>query len=191
MKSRKATVLLNNIISAILIGVIVLMVYFVVSSKLSGGSPKVFGKELLTVLSGSMEPGIQTGSIISITPATDASSFESGDVITYRSIDNSTILITHRIEDVVKESGEVFYITKGDNNDAKDPSPIPAGNVVGEYTGFTIPYIGYILDFVKSKIGTVLLIIIPGILMIGWSITTVWRAIAGIDESKQEEAADN
>lgn len=182
--------LINNIVSIILLITILLLVFFLVSSKLSGGGPKVFGKELLTVLSGSMEPAIQTGSIIAITPTEDPDSYVKNDVITFRSHDNPNVLITHRIQEVIKENSETLYVTKGDNNDAVDATPIPSSNVVGEYADFTIPYVGYVLDFVKSKIGTILLIITPGVLLIFWSIVSVWKAIARMDDPKQE-ATDN
>ncbi|WP_449536946.1 signal peptidase I SipW [Ferdinandcohnia sp. Marseille-Q9671] len=177
---------INNVVSVLLIAVILLMVFFLVSSKISGGTPKVFGKELLTVLSGSMEPAIQTGSIIAITPTEDSTIYKEGDVITYRSLDDPNVLITHRIMEVQEVDSSIQYITKGDNNDAKDTSPIPSSNVVGEYTDFTIPFVGYILDFVKSKIGTVLVIIVPGILLIGYAAFSVWRAIASMEDSEPE-----
>lgn len=182
---------INNIVSTILIAVILLMVFFLVSSKLSGGGPKVFGKELLTVLSGSMEPGIKTGSIIAITPVDDPTSYQKGDVITYKSLDNPNVLITHRIVEVQEQDSTVQYITKGDNNDAIDTSPIPASNVVGKYADFTIPFVGYILDFVKSKLGTILIIIIPGILLIGYAAVSVFRAIASMEDTEPKEAKDS
>src|SRR5690606_4178542 len=159
---------INNIVSILLIAVILLMVFFLVSSKFSGGTPKVFGKELLTVLSGSMEPSIKTGSIIAITPTEDPTKYKEGDILTYRSLDDPNVFITHRVLEVQEIDSSIYYITKGDNNDAKDTSPIPANNVVGEYADFTMPFVGYILDFVKSKIGTVLVIIVPGVLLIGY-----------------------
>ncbi|QFT90560.1 Signal peptidase I W [Bacillus sp. THAF10] len=181
---------INFLISTVLIILILLIVFFIVSSKLSGGGPKVFGKELLTVLSGSMEPDIKTGSIIAITPAENPDSYKVGDVITFRSNDNPNILITHRIMDVQTIDSNIHYVTKGDNNDANDITPVPSMNVVGKYADFTIPFLGYILDFVKSKIGTVLMVIVPGVLFIVYAVVSVWKAIANMEDPKTE-TSDN
>jgi signal peptidase len=189
MKSIKLKKWISRITSLIIYGILICMIFLVVSSKLAGGSPKVFGYELMTVLSGSMEPGIHTGSIIAIKPVEDPTKFKKGDVITFKASDDPNKLITHRIIEVQKVDSTVQYITKGDNNDAKDPSPVTAGNVVGKYVGFTIPFVGYALDFIRSKTGAVLLLIVPGILMIVWSVISVWRAIKELETSKENTAS--
>jgi signal peptidase len=82
---------------------------------------------------------------------------------------------------------EVHYITKGDNNDANDPSPIPARNVVGLYADFTIPYLGYFLTFAKSKTGIAILLIIPGVYLIVSQMLSLWRAIRESEKSSKAE----
>jgi signal peptidase I len=176
---------IGGITSFIIYGLLVVMIFLVVSSKIAGGTPKVFGYELLTVLSGSMEPGIKTGSIIAMKPVEDPTNFKKGDVITFKPGDNPNMLITHRIIEVQKVYSSVQYITQGDNNNAKDPDPVTAGNVVGEYTGFTIPYVGKILSFIQSKTGAIYLLIVPGVLMILWSVISIWRAISRIESKKE------
>lgn len=180
---------INNTVSIILIGIVCIMVFFLISSKISGGGPQVFGKELLTVLSGSMEPGIKTGSLIAISPTENPNAYHAGDIITYKSIDDPNVLITHRVVEVQEVDSSIQYITKGDNNDAIDTTPIPAINVIGSYTGVTIPFIGYFFDFVKSKVGTVLFIIVPGLLLIGYATVSVWRAIASMEDDPKPEAS--
>lgn len=175
---------INHTISALLLITILLLMYFVVSSKISGGNPKVFGKTFLSVLSGSMEPSILTGSIIAITPANGQESYKVGDIVTYRALDNPNMLITHRIKDIQKHDSTIQYITKGDNNDSNDPSPIPVTNIVGKYTGFTFPWIGYVYSFIKSKMGVVLLFIVPGFLLVCSSIVSLWKTILKIEKSK-------
>lgn len=178
----------SRILTTIFTIIILLALFSIVSSRLSGGEPEIFGYQLKTVLSGSMEPGIQTGSIIAIKPTGEPAKYKSGDVITFRSIDNPNILITHRVVETEKVDSQIQYITKGDNNDANDTKPIPSTNVVGEYHGFTIPYIGYALSFYGTKVGKIILLIIPGILLLGFSILKAWKIIASIeeDEGKQE-----
>jgi signal peptidase len=132
-----------------------------------------------------MEPAIKTGSIIALQPVTDSSSFKKGDVITFHSVEDPNKLITHRILEVQQVGAGVQYITKGDNNDAKDPKPIPSSHVVGKYTGFTIPYVGILLTFAKSKIGIALLLIVPGFLLIVSQLLSLWRSITSMENDEK------
>ncbi|MDQ1001881.1 signal peptidase [Neobacillus niacini] len=175
----------NRISSIIIYGLLICMIFLVISSKMAGGTPKVFGHEIMTVLSGSMEPGIKTGSIIAIKPVNDPTNFKKGDVITFKASDDPNKLITHRIIDVQKVDSTVQYITKGDNNDAKDPSPVGPGSIVGEYNGFTIPLVGKLMSFIQSKTGAIYLLIVPGVLMVLWSVFSIWRAITQMESKKE------
>ena len=58
-----------------------------------------------------------------------------------------------------------MYETKGDNNNAADTEPVLSENVVAQYADFTIPYIGYFIDFAQSKEGGAILLIGPGMLL--------------------------
>jgi signal peptidase I len=177
----------SRIFTTIFTIILLLALFSIVSSRLSGGEPEILGYQLKTVLSGSMEPGIQTGSIIAVKPTDNPTKYKKGDVITFRSIDDVNVLITHRIVETEKVDSQIQYITKGDNNDANDTKPIPSTNVVGEYHGFTIPYIGYALSFYGTKAGKVVLLIIPGILLLGFSILKAWKVIASIEEDDEKK----
>lgn len=158
------------------------MGFAVISSKASGGQPIILGYQLKTVLSGSMEPGIQTGSIIAIKPGRVMSRFQKGDVITFNASENK--LITHRVAKVEGKGKNLRYVTKGDHNDAPDPDRVLPSNVVGEYRGFTLPFVGYGMNFAQSKNGAALLLVLPGILLLIFSGITIWKAIQEIDRKK-------
>ncbi len=168
--------------------VFLLVVVAVVISKASGGEPAFFGYQIKTVLSGSMEPGIHTGSIVAIKPGGDMTRFQKGDVITFMNPEN--ILITHRVIDatVNTATGEATYTTKGDNNDAADSAAVSSTNVVGQYTGVTVPYVGYAMNFAVSKAGSVMLMIIPGLLLLLYALYTSWKAVSAL-EKKSAAAA--
>jgi len=168
----------NNLVSGILMILLISVASVVVISKASGGEPQLFGYQLKTVLSGSMEPGIQTGSIISVKLAEDKTSFKEGDVITFFQEEN--LLITHRITEVVKSGDSILYRTKGDNNNAEDMNPVLSDNVVALYTDFTVPYVGYFINFSQSKNGA-LLLLIPGFLMLIYSAITIWKVLTVIE----------
>ncbi|WP_379158103.1 signal peptidase I SipW [Paenibacillus sp. sgz5001063] len=174
--------IISQILSALMILIFVVLLAAVVVSRASGGEPTLFGYEIKSVLSGSMEPGIQTGSIVALKPGGDMTRFKKGDVITFLSEGN--ILITHRIVDASAKNanGEVIYHTKGDNNDAADMTPVSSGNIVAEYTGVTVPYIGYAMNFAASKAGSVVLMIVPGLLLLLYALYSSWKALTALEK---------
>jgi signal peptidase len=180
---------ISQVITYALVLVFILTLYSTVSSRINGGTPRVFGKEIMSVLSGSMEPGIKTGSIIAVKPvaSNQQGSLKPGDVITYKKLDDPNAFITHRIVSVEGTGATLGYITKGDNNDSVDPKPIPMGNVVAKYANFTIPYLGYFLTWVKSKIGIAIVMIIPGVILIISSIISIFRYIVRMDTAKEQK----
>lgn len=177
-ENKKVVKWINRLVSGILMVLLITVAALVVISKVSGGEPQLFGYQFKTVLSGSMEPGIETGSIISVKQAVDKTNFKEGDVITF--LEDEGILITHRITEVVGSGDSVLYRTKGDNNNAEDMNPVQAINVVAEYTGFTVPYVGYFVNFSQSKNGA-LLLLIPGFILLIYSAFTIWRALSQIE----------
>jgi signal peptidase len=128
-----------------------------------------------------MEPIFQTGSVISIKLAEDPSSFQKGDIITFH-IDDK--LVTHRITEAVENNGQVFYRTKGDNNDGPDLWTVPAENVVGKYEDFTIPYVGYAMNIAQSKAGTALLLFVPGLVLLVSAIRSIIVAARDLEVKK-------
>ncbi|MEI5907573.1 signal peptidase I [Bacillus spongiae] len=171
-------------ITTILFIVFITLIFVAVSSKLSGGEPQIFGYQIKTVLSGSMEPDIKTGSIIAVKPGGDLTRFHDGDIITFKK--EQDMLVTHRIVEVVKQNDQVMYRTKGDNNKTEDLDLVPSNNIVAEYTGITVPYVGYLMSSINSKNGAFLLII-PGILLLLYSVVSIWRTLSQIDLTTKEE----
>lgn len=178
MEKKKLMKWISNLISGILIVLLIGIASVVVMTKVSGGEPQIFGYQIKTVLSGSMEPRIQTGSLIAVKKAVDKTNFAVGDVITFQA--DEDILITHRITEVVKSGESVLYRTKGDNNNAEDMEPVLSDNVVAEYADITVPYLGYFINFSQSKNGA-LLLLIPGFILLLYSGFIVWRAISEIE----------
>lgn len=173
---------ISNLITLVLVLTLIVLVYFAASSKLSGGNPTIFGYELMTVMSGSMEPTFLTGSVIAIETLSNPTDLKAGDVVTYESLDDASVLITHRIISVEATDNSVEYTTKGDHNDTADANPIPSEHVVGLYANVTIPYLGYVFYFMHSSAGIATFLIIPGILLILFSMTTVWKAFSKAEQ---------
>ena len=185
---KKVLKVLSGLCTTVLFLVFIFMLIAVISSKASGGEPNFFGYQLKTVLSGSMEPTFMTGSVIAVKPVNNPTDLKKGDIITFK-IDQQN-LATHRIIEVRHQNGSVLYRTKGDNNKSADFDPVLSQNVVDKYTGFTIPYVGYFQQFAKSKNGAALLLILPGILLLVYSIISIFKAIKELERANNPKEAE-
>jgi signal peptidase len=126
-----------------------------------------------TVLSGSMEPTIPTGSVIVLRP-TAAETLVAGDVITFTHPSRGNALVTHRISSVTVEDGKRFFLTKGDANAEPDAWRIPATGP-GWKVAFHVPKAGYVLTWttdpaVRVRLMTVLVVTFALALIV-----KVWR----------------
>ncbi|MFB1082222.1 signal peptidase I [Jeotgalibacillus sp. JSM ZJ347] len=158
---------------------IILIAYTIISARITGADPSFMGYQFKNVLSGSMEPTFRTGSVIQIKlTEKEGTEYEPGDIITFQ---RDGILITHRIIEKIIHGDAVTYRTKGDNNDGPDIDAIPAGAVLGQYTGITIPWIGYPLGFASSKLGALILFLIPGVIFLVFGVHYLrgWRLSRG------------
>ncbi len=135
--------------------------------------PGVVGAEgSYVVLSGSMEPSINTGDVVIVDGATPES-IEEGDVITYLRSGAETPT-THRVVEITEQDGELAFVTQGDANDQPDASPVPASQLLGVVI-FTIPFIGYVIEFVNTPLGFVMLVVIPLLLLVALEVRSMFR----------------
>lgn len=129
----------------------VLVIAIIAAALLLGGI-RIFGVEVYTVLSGSMEPEYQTGSLIYVIPV-DEEDLEVNDVITFR-LSGSTIA-THRIIEIVPDEADpsvMLYRTKGDANEVADGRLVSYGDIIGTPV-LHIPRLGIIANQIQSPPG--------------------------------------
>jgi signal peptidase len=150
---------------------------FLFIGKMNGGKTSLFGNELMVVLSGSMAPTFNTGSIVAVKPI-EFEQIKPGDIITFKDVDGRTV--THRVVEI--NNGEL--ITKGDANDGKDSVPVSADRIIGQVQ-YSIPFVGYLVDFIKSKIGMLVFLGVPGLYLI---VSQIWKLFKMI---KEQEAPAN
>ena len=120
------------------------------------------GHNLYLVRSESMRPTINMGDLIITNPFNGPINGEikPGTIVTY---EYSKELVTHRVKSI---DGETL-VTKGDANEDADPWQVSPSDVRGTYL-FKIPYVGYLTNFVRTKNGWFLTIIVPGTLLVLW-----------------------
>ena len=123
---------------------------------------KLFGIEVYTVLSGSMEPEYKVGSLIYVVDV-DSNDLKINEVITFKLTDN--IVATHRIVEKIDENGKIKFRTKGDANDDVDENLISINDIIGKPV-FKIPYLGYVASFIQTTSGRNFTCVIFALLMI-------------------------
>lgn len=123
-------------------------------------SVRLFGIQVYSVISGSMEPEYPVGSLIYVKKA-EPSDISVGDVITFVLPSNTPA--THRVVRI-DEQNRCFY-TKGDANEAEDGSPVDFRNLIGTPV-FKIPYLGYLIYSVQHPPGLYVFISAGAVLLL-------------------------
>ena len=161
---KKVLKIFANALFALLMLFVAIMLYFILQSKASGGAPAIAGQYALVVRSGSMSPKFDMGSVVFVKPI-GAEEIKVGDIITFQGFGGSQELTTHRVVGIDKSSSGLKFTTKGDANRVSDPDQVQAKNVIGRVS-FSIPWLGYFVNFSQTKYGLFVLIVIPGILLV-------------------------
>ena len=133
-----------NWISGILVGIVVLLAVAL--------GVRLIGLQPYVVLSGSMRPTYEVGSLIFV-KSVDYKTLQVGDPITYM-ISQDTV-VTHRIIEVLvdeEDPNTLRYFTQGDANSVPDGSSVHYKNIIGKPV-FSIPYLGYVSNYIQNPPG--------------------------------------
>ncbi len=132
--------------------------------------PTIGGLAPMIVLTGSMEPVFDGGDLIFIRTA-EAEDIQVGDIISFFDpAGNGSSVVTHRVQEIVNQDGEIKFITKGDANNVEDRLAVRAQNLIGTYTGFHIPGAGHIAIFMQTTAGLIVCVILPVLLLVAYDI---------------------
>lgn len=122
--------------------------------------PSIGGYFPLIVLTDSMYPEIEGGDLV-ICNTIDSKDVKKGDIISFFDpAGNGTSIVTHRVVEIIEENGEIYFRTKGDNNNAEDRMLVTSNSLVGVYKT-SIAGVGNIAMFMQSTTGLVLCVIFP------------------------------
>ena len=155
---RKIVLKIWNTFTTILVAAVVLLAIALVGVRL-------VGLQVFTVLSGSMEPAYHTGSLIYVKDI-DPAEIKAGQVITFML--NEDTVATHRVVEVIPDEEDASVLrfkTKGDANDTVDGSLVHYKNVIGTPV-FTIPYLGYIANYIQKPPGLYIAISVGAIILL-------------------------
>ena len=168
-----------NVISSILVALVVLLALLLVGAR-------VVGLQVFTVLSGSMEPTSHTGSLIYVKEV-DPYTIEVGQPITFMLNENT--VATHRVVGIVPDEEDptvIRFRTKGDANDAEDGTLVHYKNVIGTPV-FSIPYLGYVSDYITNPPGMYIGFTVLGIIVLMLFAPDLLRAADKADKKAEEQ----
>lgn len=138
------------------------------------------GISLFSVQSGSMEPTINTGSVVLIQKPV---AYKEDDIITFLDT-NKNDTTTHRILAIKNVNGEKIFTTRGDANRGEDRETIKENQILGKVF-FSAPYLGYTVSFAKTQMGFIFLIVVPAVIIIFSEILNIKKEILKIIEKRK------
>ena len=178
--------MLNKTISVILN---IILILFLLIGLLTAFSllPVRNNYRILSVMSGSMEPKIKTGSLIVVKPAGE---YNVGDIISFKDINSNDgkTIVTHRISNETEKNGAIEFTTKGDANNASDSVPVRKEAVIGNSV-LTMPYLGYLISCIKTLPGLIIIIVIPATIIIYEEIRKIKAEAKNIIEKRRAKRA--
>jgi len=143
----RAIKVIQNCITGILILIIVLLllIFFI---------PQCLGYQPYNIQTGSMTPKYPVGSMIYV-KSVPFEELAVGDVITYRTAEDSGWVVTHRVTQIDKETQTI--VTQGDANNTEDGT-VNYSTVIGKSTDFCIPFVGHIVTEYQNGNGKIITI---------------------------------
>ena len=175
-KTAKALNIAAIVLCVILLPILCFNCILLVKGMINADEVPSVGKYIpLIVETDSMEDTIMTGDLIFIKKV-DVNDLDVDDVITfYNPLGDGTSLVTHRIIKVINDENGLSFLTQGDNNDMDDKNPIPAGEIIGVWTGTRIPLIGSVMLFMQKPLGLIICIFIPIACFVGYELLSRYK----------------
>lgn len=115
-----------------------------------GVGPLTGAYRTVTVLTGSMEPGMPASSMAFLRPVAPEQ-LKVGDVVTYSAPIDGHPVITHRIVDIDRQDGAVVIATKGDASSATDPWSAAITSDVAWRQVAAVPHLGTVNRVARSE----------------------------------------
>jgi signal peptidase len=177
-KAKKVlSIVFNTFVWVFLVFAILVTIMTFATRNSKDGVPSVFGKSIVSIQSNSMKSSkpesFKDGDLIIIEKITSNQALEldEGTIITYRApqdIDGdgqTGDINTHRIvEKRTDAGGIVWFKTQGDNpttNPTADNYELRYTDVIGVYNGNKLAGVGGVVDFFRSSLGFLLVIVLP------------------------------
>jgi signal peptidase len=135
--------------------------------------PLALGDTPHTDLSGSMEPKIAPGDVV-INEEIEPWEARVGDIVTFRDPQDASKLLTHRVVSTKDTGSHIWFVTQGDANNTQEHWRVGASGEIGRLV-YTVPWVGHLAVFARTKLGWGLLVGIPLLLVLIEELARIWR----------------
>ena len=203
-----------NILIVVILVVSILVAVMALSSRASGGLSHIFGYTIEIIQTDSMKGGsdkyeggdFSAGDVIigKYTQYIFTEEYNEGDIVTFMEVLEDVDAekkqpVCHRIIEVAEYQGTRCYRTQGDNTlapdqDADDLASYLRAEDIGsvfysdDYHGLVLKGFGNVLNFIQSKLGFFLVVLLPMIFFFLYElIRVIFNAANYKNEKKREE----
>lgn len=186
MKKNKLLKKAVSILSSAIIALEIVIIIFIVITKISGGVPSLFGYHMYVIVSPSMSPEIKVGDVI-ISKKYENETLDVDDVVQYvgRGGDIEGKIITHKIISIDGEGSDATIVTQGVANPSPD-RPIKGSDVVAVMKYKTV-LIGPLYKIFSSTAGFIFLVMLPLAGMIIFEVVNLALELKKEKEKEKEE----
>ncbi len=180
--------IVRTVVFVIILVLLVSLVSVILTARINGETPSLFGHAVYRVSSGSMVPYLEVGDII-LSKECDPMQLKRGDVITYngKSGQFAGKRVTHRVIEepyLNQADGKYYIITKGDDNPVED-TPVELSQVTGIMVT-KLDWMKKLYDFFITPWGLLTLIALI-ILAFFNEIINFAKALFGFGEEEEHE----
>lgn len=145
--ARRAETVLDGVERAV---EVMLVVVVVAAALVAVVIPWLAGATPYDVRTGSMRPAMPPGTLVVVRPV-DPTDLGIGSVVTFMPRADDPGVVTHRIVGQgIDTVGRTVYQTRGDANDAIDPEPVRAEQIVGQ-RWYSVPYLGHLTALLSGQ----------------------------------------
>jgi signal peptidase len=137
--------------------------------------PKLLGWQGVIVLTGSMEPALQTGGLVFVQEVHPAD-VSASDIISFEDSRGKTV--THRVVSVERTETGLGYKTKGDANSTVDSELVLEAALRGRVM-LHLPYVGRWSDWLRQGHNFYYLLWPPAALIIAGEALNIYRQLRG------------
>ncbi len=155
-----------NFIQNLLFVLSIVICVFILAQKFVFKKDGIFGYRTFVIVTSSMSPNLEVGDVI-LVKKVEPKTIKEGDIVTYQGLESDFKgkTVTHMVKTVdVSDTGEYLFYTKGTVTNMIDPV-VKGSQIYGKLV-YRMFLISLVSKIIRSKIGFVILVFIPLIIIL-------------------------
>lgn len=167
IKVARPVKILSKVLYFLALACVGILLVLTLSQRLGGGEASLLGHRMYIVLSGSMSPEFEAGSLI-VARERPTGEIGTGDILTFSV---SGEIVSHRVVEVTEENGSSSFITKGDANNVADTTPVTPQQIKGVVV-LSVNGLGLFLLWLQKPWGWIILV---AVLLVGFLLSKLQK----------------